>query len=212
MYGVTSLESPDAAKKSLQAAKEAYIAEKEKYRQLREERKKRRMNVSMDRYVIVHDPCSISRADRRLDPFISEMQDLELHVSPISPPDAQEPVVRPVGEPYNAGPQGNSSNEAPQIVSNARGPFPQLELYSVPRRSHTMHGVGHRRDASWGTFGGSGTSTQAGRAAAADSIIRRLGDVRVPYCPPVLVCALLTLHCPTDGLHVCQVPGPDLEG
>ena len=50
MYGVTSLESPDAAKKSLQAAKEAYIAEKEKYRRLREERKKRKMNVSTDRY------------------------------------------------------------------------------------------------------------------------------------------------------------------
>ncbi|KAI0801070.1 hypothetical protein C8Q74DRAFT_1444810 [Fomes fomentarius] len=172
MYGVTSLESPDAAKKSLQAAKEAYIAEKEKYRHVREERKKRRMNVSMD----------------------SEMQDLELHDSPISPPDVQEPVVRPVGEPSNAGPQGNSSNEAPQIVSNARGPFPQLELYSVPRRSHTMHGVGHRRDASWGTFGGSGTSTQAGRAAAADSIVRRLGDMGFTSAKyPVLTSKVETL-------------------
>ncbi|RPD55926.1 hypothetical protein L227DRAFT_579397 [Lentinus tigrinus ALCF2SS1-6] len=167
MYGVTSTESPDAAKRSLQAAKEAYIAEKEKYRRLRQERKKHRMNVSTD----------------------SEMKD-----SPITPRDAQEPAVRPVGEPSTAPPQDNPVQEAPrvqeepQIVSNARGPFPQLELYSVPRRSHTVHGTGHghRRDASWGTFG-SGMSTHAGRAAAAESIVRRLSDMGfTPTKYPVL--------------------------
>ncbi|KAI0719983.1 hypothetical protein C8T65DRAFT_634506 [Cerioporus squamosus] len=149
MYGITSTESPDAARKALQAAKEAYIAEKERYRRLREERKKRRMNVSTD-------------SD-----------------SPITPRDAQEPAVRPVGEPSTAAPQDKPAQEEPQIVSNARGPFPQLELYSVPRRSHTIHSSGHshhRRDGSWGTFG-SGVSTHAGRAAAADSIVRRLDDM-----------------------------------
>ena len=197
MYGVTSTESPDAAKKALQAAKEAYIAEKERYRRLREERKKRRMNVSTDRCV---GPFRGGfrggmRADRRLRFLLSEMKD-----SPITPRDAQEPAVRPVGEPSTAPalPQENPSQEAPQIVSNARGPFPQLELYSVPpRRSHTMHGTGHghRRDGSWGTFG-SGMSTHAGRAAAADSIVRRLDDVRTRYRLPIAEGPWLTCFVP----------------
>ncbi|TFK90802.1 hypothetical protein K466DRAFT_660549 [Polyporus arcularius HHB13444] len=165
MYGMTSTESPDAARKALQEAKEAYIAEKERYRRLREERKKRRNNVSTD----------------------SEMKDPQ--DSPTTPRDAQEPAVHPVGEPLTAVPQNIPAQEEPQIVSNARGPFPQLELYSVPQRSRTMHGTGHgqhRRNGSWGTFG-SGASTHAGRTAAADSIVRRLDDMGfTPTKYPVL--------------------------
>lgn len=118
-------------------------------------------------------------------PLLACSETKDLHDSPISPPGAHEPAVRPVDESSPA-PQGTATEE-PQIVSNARGPFPQLELYSVPppRRSNTMHGTGHRRDASWGTFGGSGMSTQAGRVAAADSIVRRLGDVSIPIVPPL---------------------------
>lgn len=184
MYGASPLESPDAAKKKLQAAKEAYVTEKEKYRRAREERKKRRMNVSTDRYVCAMRGFSHrhARADHRLRVlFRSETKDM--HESPIDPPTAQETVdvAGPSAEATSSvAPQLPQAELGPQIISNARGPFPQLELYSVPRRSHTIHGTGHRRDASWGTFGsmtGMGP-TQGGRAAAVESIVHRLREVR----------------------------------
>lgn len=184
MYGVSPLESPDAAKKKLQAAKEAYVTEKEKYRRAREERKKRRMNVSTDRYVCAMRGFSRrhARADHRLRVLFSRSETKDVHDSPIDPPAAQEPVAA-AGPSVEAAPQITSqppqAELAPQIISNARGPFPQLELYSVPRRSHTIHGTGHRRDASWGTFGsmtGIGPS-QGGRAAAVESIVHRLREV-----------------------------------
>ncbi|KAI0361409.1 hypothetical protein OH77DRAFT_1443837 [Trametes cingulata] len=147
MYGASPVESPDAAKKALQAAKERYLAEKERYRRIREERKKRRMNVSTD----------------------SEMRDV--HDSPVSVQNVPEPSVRPAGAPPVAQHRNTVDGEA-QIISNARGPFPQLELYSVPRRSHTMHGTGHARDASFGT-----DASSAATARAVDSITRRLNDM-----------------------------------
>ncbi|KAI1789811.1 hypothetical protein LXA43DRAFT_892163 [Ganoderma leucocontextum] len=106
----------------------------------------------------------------------------DVNDSPIDPPVAPEPATvagQPAVAPPPVAPQPPQVEPTPQIISNARGPFPQLELYSIPRRSHTIHGTGHRRDASWGTFGsatGMG-SAQAGRAAAVGSIVRRLGEM-----------------------------------
>lgn len=177
MYGAAPLESSDEAKKALQAAKEAYVAEKDRYRRLREERKKRRMNVSTDRYL--YRLFGLPRRGLRTDTCMrrSEMKD-----SPVTPHDPQEPVVHPVGESSGAPLERDAAPAPlpPQIISNARGSFPQLELYSVPRRSHTIHGTGHRRDASWGTFGSVGGPMQGGRNAMMDSIVRRLSDVRLP--------------------------------
>ncbi|KAI0375199.1 hypothetical protein BV20DRAFT_1009367 [Pilatotrama ljubarskyi] len=148
MYGASPVESPDAAKKALQDAKERYLAEKERYRRIREERKKRRMNVSTD----------------------SEMRDVQ--DSPVSVNNVPEPSVRPAAaEPSTMQRRTTIDGEA-QIISNARGPFPQLELYSVPRRSHTIHGTGHARDASFST-----DANSAAIARAVDSITRRLNDM-----------------------------------
>ncbi|CCM03124.1 uncharacterized protein FIBRA_05245 [Fibroporia radiculosa] len=59
-----------------------------------------------------------------------------------------------------------SSEPATQIISAARGQFPQLEMYSIPiRRHHTMHGTGYHRTA--------GPSF----APAVEAITRRLGDM-----------------------------------
>ncbi|KAI0673332.1 hypothetical protein C8Q78DRAFT_1076353 [Trametes maxima] len=149
MYGASPTESPDAAKKALRDAKEKYLAEKEKYRRLREERKKKRMNVSTD----------------------SEMKDVQ--DSPISPEKAAEPPVRPAGGP-SIPLRRTTVDDQDQLISNGRGPFPQLELYNVPRRSHTMHGTGtaHGRGASFGA-----NPNPAATARAVDSITRRLSDM-----------------------------------
>ena len=185
MYGASPLESPDAARKKLQAAKEAYVAEKEKYRRAREERKKHRMNVSTDRYVCAMRDLSrrCARVDQHLHILFSS-ETKHMQDSPIDPPVPQEPApvaVRSAEAAASVAPQAPQAEPTAQIISNARGPFPQLELYSIPRRSHTIHGTGHRRDASWGTFGsvaGMG-STQPGRAAAIESITHRLREVRI---------------------------------
>ncbi|KAI8990462.1 hypothetical protein BD414DRAFT_483723 [Trametes punicea] len=141
-----------ASPRALQAAKERYLAEKERYRRLREERKKRRMNVSTD----------------------SEMKDIQDSPTSAHVQSVPEPPVRPAGEP-SAAPRPNTADEqAPQIISNARGPFPQLELYSVPRRSHTMHGTGHTRDTSFVT---AMDSNSAAMGRAIDSITKRLNDM-----------------------------------
>lgn len=77
----------------------------------------------------------------------------------------------------------------PQMVSAARGPFPQLEL--VPRRSNTMHGTGHFRSppgpppmfhARPHTRPENPFMSMSGPNRAAQNITRRLADVRPPPC------------------------------
>ncbi|KAI0639606.1 hypothetical protein C8Q77DRAFT_1082041 [Trametes polyzona] len=153
MYGASPVESPESAKKALQEAKERYLAEKERYRRIREERKKRRMNASTD----------------------SEMR--EVHDSPISPHpqahDPQEPTVRPAGGPSTTPLQRrNTVDDQAQIISNARGPFPQLQLFNIPRRSNTVHGTGHARNVS-----SSSNAGPAANARAVNAITARLNDM-----------------------------------
>ena len=180
MYGASPLESPEESKKALQAAKDAYIAEKERYRRLREERKRRRMNVSGERYV--HCQLGLPRRHGRAHHRVHFSDSRDIHDSPITPHDAGEPIVLPAGEPaLPTTPERNPPAQAPQIISNARGSFPQLELRSVPRRSHTIHGAGYRPRGSWGTFGSVADSTLEGRNAAAESIVRRLSEVSFPH-------------------------------
>ncbi|KAH9944217.1 uncharacterized protein BXZ73DRAFT_39564 [Epithele typhae] len=93
---------------------------------------------------------------------------------PVAAPDAPEAAV---SAPIPAPDSSSMPVQQPEIISNARGPFPQLQLFSVPRRSHTIHAPVHRRDGLWGTFESAGPSTQLGRNDAADSLIRRLSDM-----------------------------------
>ncbi|KAI9065937.1 hypothetical protein FKP32DRAFT_1602153 [Trametes sanguinea] len=102
----------------------------------------------------------------------------EMKDSPTTPQKGPETPVRAPGEPSTstsaAPPRRNTVHDDAQIISNARGPFPQLELYSVPRRSHTMHGTGHVR----GPSGTTDASTNAASMARAiDTITKRLNDM-----------------------------------
>ncbi|KAI0328148.1 hypothetical protein GY45DRAFT_1326682 [Cubamyces sp. BRFM 1775] len=164
LYGASPVESPEVAKKALHEAKERYLAEKERYRRLREERRKRKMNVSTDRYVCM--TRGFSRRSMRADRRFSEMKD-----SPTSPQKAQDAPVRQAGEPSTPV-RRNTVDDQAQIISNARGPFPQLELYSVPRRSHTIHGTGTARDTSFAT-----APSSPGPSRAIEAITKRLNDM-----------------------------------
>ena len=82
------------------------------------------------------------------------------------------------------------------LVSNARGPFPRLEMVSVPRRSATLPG------------GKRGSEDFVGRAVL--RVSRRLADVR-------LISLFLATHCrlmlildiiiPVDGFQRDVPPG-----
>ncbi|EMD41922.1 hypothetical protein CERSUDRAFT_90510 [Gelatoporia subvermispora B] len=153
MYGVASRPSKpnQGTKESLQAAKERYKAEKERYRQEREDRKKereRRRNFSGDSMQISRETSGTSTGVE-ISPRRADASGAEAQVS--------SPAV-------------DATPRAPtQIISNARGPYPQLEMYSIPRRSHTMHGSGHHRNVS--------DTPSSSETAAAREIIKKLGEM-----------------------------------
>lgn len=85
-------------------------------------------------------------------------------------------TTEPQPVPSTSTPLGdNSVPEVPvQIVSNARGPYPQLEMFSVPRRhnTHLGHGSSHKR--------GEKTSEDL-TARALSRITKRLADVSLLF-------------------------------
>jgi hypothetical protein len=97
------------------------------------------------------------------------------HSPVLTPPrflSATQHTTEPQPVPSASTPLGdNSAPEVPvQIVSNARGPYPQLEMFSVPRRhnTHPGHGSSHKR----------GEKTPEDLTARALSrITKRLADV-----------------------------------
>ncbi|EJF66875.1 hypothetical protein DICSQDRAFT_47572 [Dichomitus squalens LYAD-421 SS1] len=116
----------------------------------------------------------------------------DVHDSPISPPGASGPsaAAGPSAQASaSASPQASQeqAEAAPQVISNARGPFPRLELYSIPRRSHTVHGTGHRRN------------TNAGRTAAIDSIVHRLAEMGITSNQYPVLQSKVDSHIPLNG-------------
>ena len=94
----------------------------------------------------------------------NNMRALNINPSPIPVPEPVSAtidvrVASPVlPEPVSAGDV--------HIVSNARGPYPQLEMFEVPRRGHTtISRIGHRH-----------THSEA-RVRALNRIIKKLSDV-----------------------------------
>ncbi|GJE87561.1 hypothetical protein PsYK624_036440 [Phanerochaete sordida] len=114
-----------SAKDALQAAKEKYKAEKERYRRERELRrltKKRMMNTS---------------SETESQPLLNK------DAPPREEPEPDYTEVRGPKEPPAASSTTHTEEPETQIVSNARGGFPQLEMISLsPRRHHTMHATG----------------------------------------------------------------------
>jgi len=157
MYGAVPRmrQQSQNTKEALQAAKELYKSEKERYRNEREERKRereRRRNMSGE--------------DRQLS--MDSSKDASSAESPTKRADA------PAAEGQVSSPSANAPPHTPtQIISNARGPYPQLEMYSIPRRSHTVHGTGHHRQPSDSRDGPLSPS----ETAAAREIINKLSEM-----------------------------------
>ena len=117
----------------------------------------------------------------------------------------------------------------PQLVSNARGTFPRLELQSVsPRRHHTFHGMGgphhmHHRGPpppppphapSFAT-GPRPSATPArltnpfmppALSPAAQNVMRRLADVSASHAFVATTHRRTYARMPSDGFHICHVP------
>ena len=60
--------------------------------------------------------------------------------------------------------------EITQIVSHARGPYPQVEMYSVPKRANTLPAHGFRRN-----------RVDDLLSRAQNRITKKLADVRRPF-------------------------------
>ncbi|CAL1695155.1 unnamed protein product [Somion occarium] len=141
----------------LEAAKEAYKREKERYRKQREELKKER-----------------------------EKRGLESEG--LQPNDQATPVAKATSSgPQGAGPSGSTPKAPPpppvtQLVSNARGPYPQLEMFSVPRRHNTIQGVARerpipRQDPQIGPSHIYSPFTPTPAARTSENVKRRLADM-----------------------------------
>ncbi len=158
MYGVAQRDSVQTAREQLQAAKDAYKAEKERYRREREARKadrQRRINTSGERYEESTSESEDSDAETPQPSFgtiaAERNNDADMQVDTVTKK-ADENVVDASGSitlgVNVAAPPAPDKSIPPQIASNARGGYPQLEVFPVPtpspRRHHTMHGLGHR--------------------------------------------------------------------
>lgn len=178
MFAASPTQSPQQLRESLKDAKERYVAEKEKYRReraLRRLERERMRNRSGERSVHPED-SDVAMTD-------GEAPD---SAQPVTSEEDRTPEKKKAGD-------APAANSPLQIISTARGPFPQLEMFPVPvRRSHTMHGTGQRNPA-----------VASVSSAAVDVITRRLNDVR----------SSLHFHdsrsltrAAADGLHCRRVP------
>ncbi|KAH9942967.1 hypothetical protein B0H21DRAFT_695675 [Amylocystis lapponica] len=99
-------------------------------------------------------------------------------------------------DPAKEGPAGEA-NSSPidltgsptQIISNARGPYPQLELVNIPHRHHTMHGTGHRHI----------PPPASPPSRARQAISRRLGDMGFTAHTYPSLPGRLSARVPPDG-------------
>lgn len=152
MFAASPTQSPQQLRESLKDAKERYVAEKEKYRReraLRRLERERMRNRSGERSVHPED-SDVAMTD-------GEAPD---SAQPVTSEEDRTPEKKKAGD-------APAANSPLQIISTARGPFPQLEMFPVPvRRSHTMHGTGQRNPA-----------VASVSSAAVDVITRRLNDM-----------------------------------
>lgn len=176
----------------LEAAKQAYKAEKDKYRREREERRKDRERKLSDA-AYVSDPSSLKRRasddESESDNNSRTLADITVETAASGKRDRDGGVSASAA----AGPSSRTADAPPAngepvtIVSNARGPYPQLEMINVtpPRRHHTVTGATRSRR-SPGEMPGSSriyTSFYSPSTSAAiragNSVRSRLADVRV---------------------------------
>jgi len=88
-----------------------------------------------------------------------------------SAPDVAAPTVTASAGPARSSPGTLGRRDPVQIVSNARGPYPQLEMYNVPRRHHTISGATRTR---------SGGASRGGDGPSSSQIYSPFENVRDP--------------------------------
>lgn len=228
MYGAAS--SPraprDELKKSLEEAKERYKAEKARYRHEREERRKQRARLGQLGERCVHlgyckgdladhsavyssqpapqEPPSEAK-DKAPDASMSKVTEASTSKLPETPTKPKETPHRP--------------GSAVQIISNARGPFPQLEMFTVPpTRRHTTHNPTTSTPRARRVSNGPASTSLSvppppppAVPPAVQAITRRLGDVscRLLHKQDLF---LIQPRARVDGLQRGALPEPARDG
>ena len=228
MYGAAA--SPrvprDELKKSLEEAKEKYQAEKARYRHEREERRKQRARLGQlgERYVglwkasdglVDHRSAHSSQPALQVlppesknkgkapDASISRTNDTSTSKLPETPTKPKETPQMP--------------GSAVQIISNARGPFPQLEMFTVPpTRRHTTHNPTTSTPRTRRVSNGPASTALSvppppAVPPAVQAITRRLGDVscRLLHKQDLF---LIQPRARVDGLQRGALPDPARDG
>lgn len=128
--------TPERLRAEVERAKADYKARKEMYRQAKAIRK---MSEQRRR-----DPESTTERLASIARYFSSLNFSEYSISrqtsdnptPVTP-DRNVPIVITNPTPENQAVESNAATSEVHIVSNARGRYPQLEMFSVPKRSHT---------------------------------------------------------------------------
>ncbi|KAG6334535.1 hypothetical protein ID866_4551 [Astraeus odoratus] len=184
-----NLSSPEELRAELERVKADYKARKERYRQAKalrkmsEHRGRDRRESSIERYGYQShldldsdfgrftSPEGVSRQVSDTPALNQPSTSYSINVPKTPNPNhSATPVAAPVPETTTARaatpviPVPVSGGDV-HIVSNARGPYPQLEMFEVPRRSHTIAHFGHRR------------AQSEARDRALNRIMRKLSDM-----------------------------------
>ncbi|KAI0068095.1 hypothetical protein BV25DRAFT_1986926 [Artomyces pyxidatus] len=125
---------PSDAKAALELAKQNYKAQKERYRMERAERRKQKEQRPEES---VNSSSSVARSD-------TDSTEPAPVADAVAPTEVDTP--RPTSPARQTPLKLNTVLPETQIISNARGNFPQLEMFSVrsprsPRRYHTISGA-----------------------------------------------------------------------
>lgn len=137
----------------VERAKADYKMRKERYRQAKAIKK---MAERREQGQDSSGSIDVSRQPIIPEPTVSGADTSASQGPPAATPVPEQVSVPPSPAPAAApAPSQPATPAAPQvhIVSNARGVYPQLEMFSVPRRSHTIghtqrRGLGHHEDRS----------------------------------------------------------------
>lgn len=154
----------------LEAAKEAYKAEKDRYRKEKDVHRQMRERRVSEETRPVAEPSTNAPAP----PAVHKVRDGGVSTSAAAGPSSRT---------ANAPPANGES--VTQIISNARGPYPQLEMINVtpPRRHHTVQGIGRSRRVPSGETAGPSRSfstshhTPTGATRAGNAIKTKLADM-----------------------------------
>ncbi|KIK70683.1 hypothetical protein GYMLUDRAFT_32724 [Collybiopsis luxurians FD-317 M1] len=174
-------QSSSELRSQVEAAKLLYRAEKERYRQARDERRKERRARDERRMLELMGELSLERGQGRTGALSASIPARANTgaVAGLSTPVANASATAPVAGPSitntntasrPVAPSQGQTNPLSQIVSNARGSFPQFELggplSSTPRRSHTLPAHMHTHGPyGRGLGGGRGVRRHSGMTA-----------------------------------------------